>query len=134
MVQLEPVAVLGLALPAGIFAGAQVAGVPLGPVGLAAGAAIGAWLEQGLLARRLAARIGAVGAGFRALAPMFAAAGIAAAAGYGASRALGALPPLPLALGVAALYGVVYFAVGRALGVGEARAFFDSVVARLRRT
>ena len=56
MVQLEPVTVFGVTIPAGAFAGASVAGVPLGPVGLAAGAALGAWLEWWLLRGRLRAR------------------------------------------------------------------------------
>src|SRR5690606_19984755 len=43
MLQFEPVTVLGATFGAGVFGGANVDGVPLGPVGLAAGAALGAW-------------------------------------------------------------------------------------------
>ncbi|HET7134053.1 MAG TPA: lipid II flippase MurJ, partial [Gammaproteobacteria bacterium] len=37
MLQLEPVTAFGVTVPAGLLAGANVAGVPLGPVGLAVG-------------------------------------------------------------------------------------------------
>src|SRR6185503_4528274 len=109
MLQFEPVSVLGFSIPAGLFAGSSVDGVPLGPLGLAVGAAIGAWLEWWLLKRRLVARIGAVGTGAGQLARMAAAALVAAAV----ARGLAALlhwTPLPTALLVAAAFGVVYFA------------------------
>jgi len=117
---------------AGVFGGANVDGVPLGPVGLAAGAALGAWLEWVLLRRRLARHFGAVGAGFGPLARMFAAALVAAAAGHGARILLAAWPPLAAALLVAAVFGGVYFAVAAALGLPQARALPAAVLHRLK--
>src|SRR5690606_25289605 len=63
MVQFEPVTIFGVTLGAGVFGGTNVDGVPLGPVGRAAGAAFGAWLEWLLLRRRLARHFADVGAG-----------------------------------------------------------------------
>ena len=132
MLQFEPVTVLGATFGAGVFGGANVDGVPLGPVGLAAGAALGAWLEWVLLRRRLARHFGAVGAGFGPLARMFAAALVAAAAGHGARILLAAWPPLAAALLVAAVFGGVYFAVAAALGLPQARALPAAVLHRLK--
>ena len=131
MLQFEPISVLGLSIPAGVFAGSTVAGVPLGPLGLAVGAAIGAWLEWWLLKRRLVARIGAVGTGAGQLARMAAAALVAAAA----ARGLAALlhwTPLPLALVVATAFGVVYFAAARIAGLAEARTLPAALLRRVR--
>jgi hypothetical protein len=47
-------------------------------------------------------------------------------------RALGAVDPLPLALLVAAVYGIVYFGVARLLGLAQARVVIDSLRRRLR--
>jgi putative peptidoglycan lipid II flippase len=132
MVQFEPVSLFGRTIPAGVFAGANVAGVPLGPLGLAVGAAVGAWLEWWLLKRRLAAKIGTVGTGAGQLARMAAAALVAAVV----ARAIAALvpwTPLPTALLVAAAFGAVYFAAARVAGLAEARALPAALLRRLRR-
>ena len=131
MVQFEPVTLFGRTIPAGVFAGANVDGVPLGPLGLAVGAAAGAWLEWWLLKRRLVAKIGAVGTGGGQLARMAVAAVVAAAVG----RAVAALvpwAPLPTALLVAAAFGAVYFAAARAAGLAEARALPAALLRRVR--
>jgi putative peptidoglycan lipid II flippase len=131
MVQFEPVSLFGRTIPAGVFAGANVAGVPLGPLGLAVGAAIGAWLEWWLLKRQLAAKIGVVGTGAGQLARMAAAALVAAAV----ARAMAALvpwAPLPTALIVAAAFGAVYFAAARVAGLAEARALPAALLRRVR--
>ena len=133
MLQFEPVTVGGLAVPAGVFADFSIDGTPLGPVGLALGAALGAWLEWVLLFRALRARIGAAGADGRSLARMFGAALVAAASGHGVRLALAGAAPLLLAALVALVYGVAYFGVARALGLADARALFDSLGRRLRR-
>ncbi len=86
MLQFQPVTVFSLSIPAGAFASWQVSGIALGPVGLALGAAVGAWLEWILLHGRLKQRIGDIGAGLPHLARMWAAALLAAAAGYGVQR------------------------------------------------
>ena len=128
MVQFEPVSVLGVAIPAGAFASFDALGVPLGPLGLAIGATIGAWVEWALLKRALGSRLGAIGAGAAPLARMFAAALAAAAGAYGASRAMNAHALLE-AVGAAAAFGALYLALAVALRIPQARA----VVAALRR-
>jgi len=134
MLQFEAVTIGSLTIRAGVFGSVNIVGIPLGPVGLALGAAVGAWLEWGLLRRGLRKRIGTVGAGFGNLTRMLGAALAAAAAGHGVRLALPELHPLPLAMLVATAYGVVYFGVARLIGVPEARALVDSVSRRLRRS
>ncbi|MEO8466460.1 MAG: murein biosynthesis integral membrane protein MurJ [Gammaproteobacteria bacterium] len=131
MVQFEPVTLFGRTIPAGVFAGANVAGVPLGPLGLAVGAAAGAWLEWWLLKRQLVARIGAVGTGAGQLMRMAVAALVAAAAARGVAAVV-PWAPLPTALLVAAAFGGVYFAVARLVGLAEARALPAALLRRLR--
>jgi putative peptidoglycan lipid II flippase len=133
MLQFESVTVRGLTIPAGVFADVRIAGLPLGPVGLALGAAAGAWLEWALLRAKLSDRIGAVGAGGGQLARMFAAALLAAAAGYGIKLGAAALHPVLIAALVVAAFGFVYFAVAHLLGLTEARVFADSLLRRVRR-
>jgi putative peptidoglycan lipid II flippase len=133
MLQFEPVVAGSFAVPAGVFADVKVAGLPLGPVGLALGAAIGAWLEWGLLRTRLRHRIGDVGIGGIQLAKMFGAAIVAAAAGYGVRAATGGSHPVLIATLVVGVFGVVYFAVARMLGLAEARVVLDSLARRIRR-
>ncbi|HEU4617520.1 MAG TPA: murein biosynthesis integral membrane protein MurJ [Gammaproteobacteria bacterium] len=132
MLQFEPVTLGSFSIPAGVFAGASVAGLPLGPVGLALGAAVGAWLEWGLLRAALARRVGAVGAGAGSVARMLAAALAAAGAGYGFGVVLAGLHPLPRALLVAAVFGTVYFPLARLLGIAEAGAALAVAAKRLR--
>jgi putative peptidoglycan lipid II flippase len=133
MVQFEPIAIGALSIPAGIFANVRISGMPLGPVGLALGAALGAWLEWALLRGRLGRRIGAVGAGASALARMFAAALIAAGAGYGARLGVAELHPILIAAAVVIVFGLVYFALARAFRLEEARTLMDAVRRRLLR-
>jgi putative peptidoglycan lipid II flippase len=133
MLQFEAVTIWGFAIPGGALTGLRVDGLPLGPVGLALGAAVGAWLEWALLRRSLAKRIGEVGAGWGPLLRMFAAALLGAAAGWGANEIASTLHPLPRAGLVAAAFGAVYFVTARLLGLPEARALFDAVWRKLRR-
>jgi putative peptidoglycan lipid II flippase len=133
MVQFEPVTVLGVTIPAGALASLEAEGAPLGPLGLAAGAALGAWVEWALLKRALAAQVGHVGAGASPLARMFAAALVAAVAAYLMKRALIGVPPLPTGLCVAAVFGAVYVVAARALGLEQARALTAALLRRVRR-
>jgi putative peptidoglycan lipid II flippase len=133
MVQFEPVTVFGIALPAGALTGYTAAGLPLGPLGLAVGATLGAWVEWLLLRRRLRAQIGAVGAGFGRMARMFAAAMFAAVAARLASMLVPAMP-LPAALLVAAVFGVIYLALAGAFGDSEAVTLRAALLRRLGRS
>jgi len=133
MVQFEPITILGRTIPAGVLAAYDVAGVPLGPLGLAAGAALGAWVEWALLKRVLDAKVGRVGAGTAALARMFAAALAAGAAAYAANRLLAGPQPVLAAALAAGVFGAVYLAVAGALGLEQARAFAAALLRRVRR-
>jgi putative peptidoglycan lipid II flippase len=134
MLQFEPVTMRSLTIPAGLFADARVAGLPLGPIGLALGAVLGSWLEWALLRRKLAIELGHFGAGASQLARMFGAALVAAAAGYGVKVASGAqLHPLSLAFLIAAVYGAVYFAAAHLLRLDDARASAGALLRRVRR-
>jgi putative peptidoglycan lipid II flippase len=133
MVQFEPISLAGWSVPAGLLGDWRVAGVPLGPVGLALGATVGAWLEWALLHASLAKRIGACGTGATRLAQMFGAALAATAMGYAVRAAAAGLHPLLAALLVAAAFAVVYFAAARVLGLADARAVIDALLRRARR-
>jgi putative peptidoglycan lipid II flippase len=105
-----------------------------GVVGLAAGSAVGAWVEFVLLRRYLKGVLGSHGPGMGRVARMVVAGGTALLAGIGVrgflgfSAAAGFLPGLlgdgspllnPLAaMGTAGAFGVVYLGVAAALGVG----------------
>ena len=127
------VTIRSLTIPAGVFADLRVAGLPLGPVGLALGAAAGAWLEWALLYRGLRKRIGDVGAGMSHLVRMFGAALIAALAGYGVQLATTGMHHILVAVFVVGVFGVVYLVAARALNLDEATAFMDSLLRRIRR-
>jgi putative peptidoglycan lipid II flippase len=133
MLQFQSVTIRSLTIPAGVFADFRVAGIPLGPVGLALGAAAGAWLEWALLYRGLKKRIGDVGAGMSHLVRMFAAAAVAAAAGYGVRIAAQGMHHIVVALLVVGVFGIIYFGVARALKLHEAQVVMDSVLRRFRR-
>jgi putative peptidoglycan lipid II flippase len=132
MTQFESITIGSLTIPAGLLGNVRVAGLPLGPIGLALGAAVGAWLEWSLLRTQLARRIGTVGAGGSELSRMFAAALVGAAAGYAMRFAVPTLHPIVTAAIVTSVFGVVYIAVARMLGLAEARVFVDSVKRRAR--
>src|SRR5690606_15223804 len=133
MLELEQVSIRGVALPGGALSGWTVEGLPLGPVGLALGSAIGAWIEWGALVRRLRGRLGRVGAGSGAVTRMLAAALAASAAGHAARMPLEAAHPLVAALGVALAFGIVYFGAARLLRIAEAREVIGALRRRFRR-
>jgi len=91
-----------------------------GAVGLALGSAVAAWLEYGWLRLRLAARIGPHGPDRGGLGRLLFAAALGAMVAVGARAGFTAAgtPPLPLGVGTAAAFGVVYLAVAAALGEG----------------
>jgi putative peptidoglycan lipid II flippase len=134
MVQFEPVAVLGVTVPAGALAGFTASGIPLGPLGLAVGAALGAWVEWWWLRCHLAETIGAVGASAGLLLRTSAAALAGAAlvhpvAGYTAA----AVHPLAAAGLVAGLYGILYVVISRWLGLDEAHGVTDTLLRHIGR-
>jgi putative peptidoglycan lipid II flippase len=133
MVQFEPVSVFGLAIPAGALAAYTAAGLPLGPVGLAGGAALGAWVEWFWLRRRLGVALGGVGAGVGRIGRMFIAALFAAAVARWLAGQVAAFDPLPSAAIVAALYGAVYLGLAALLRLEEARALGSAVARRIVR-
>jgi putative peptidoglycan lipid II flippase len=132
MMQFERVSLGSFTTPAGLFADIHINGLPLGPVGLALGASVGAWLEWALLRARLTRRIGRINAGAAQYVRMFGAALAAAGSGYGLTFIVPDLHPLPKALLVGAVFGIVYFAAARVLGLGEARVLLDSISRRVR--
>jgi putative peptidoglycan lipid II flippase len=133
MMQFEPITIGTLTIPAGAFGNVRVSGLPLGPVGLALGAAAGAWLEWTMLRAGLVRRIGDVGAGRGEFLRMFGSALVAAAAGTGVRIAVGGLHPVAVAALVVAAFGVVYMAVARLSGLSEARVLTNAVLRRLGR-
>jgi putative peptidoglycan lipid II flippase len=133
MLQFESVSVLGVTIPAGAFASLDAAGAPLGPLGLAVGASLGAWVEWLLLRRALGARLGRAGAGAGPLARMFVAAALAAAVAYALGRWLSNTQPLLEAAIVAAAFGSVYVAAATVLGQPEARELVRALLRRSRR-
>ena len=106
----------------------------LGAVGLALGSAVGAWMEYGLLRRRLASHLGPHGPGKGRMLRMVVAGLVAAGAGFGVKLILGfssdpgflsdwlgndSFWHNPLAaLGTAGAFGVVYLGMTNVLGVG----------------
>jgi putative peptidoglycan lipid II flippase len=127
MVQFEPIPRFGI--PAGVFGGVTMNGMLLGAVGLALGSGLAAWVEWGLLRRALGRLVGPVGASAGALGRMFVAAGLAAAAGWAVRWPLLELHPLPQAVLVFGVYGLVYFGVAYLLGLNEVQ----GIATRLRR-
>ncbi len=125
---------VSLMFPLDRFASGQLR---FGAVGLALGASVAAWLEYGMLRRRLARALGPHGPHSGVRARLAAAGGIAALAAVAAKWALGStvprrdgyltalladsapwlLQPL-LAAGTALVFGVVYLVVTARLGVG----------------
>jgi len=134
MVQFEPVTVFGVAIPAGALASFTAAGVPLGPLGLAAGASLGAWVEWLLLRRRLRLQLGGVGTNALALVRMLVAALLAAAVARWLVVEIAGMASLPAAAIVCAVYGACYFGLAALLRLDEARTLASGLVRRVVRT
>jgi putative peptidoglycan lipid II flippase len=106
-----------------------------GAAGLTASAGIAGWVEFVLLRRSLNHRIGRTGLPFSYVVKLWVGAGIGAAVGWGLKLLLGHRHPLIMAIVVLGGYGVTYFGVTSALGVGEAKRVVGRVLrmARLSR-
>lgn len=129
MTQFEPVRLFGFTFGPGLGEDLRVGDRYLGAVGLALGAGIAAWLEWILLRRALRSRIGPTGAGAGVMARLFMAALGGAAAGWGVRQVVDGLHPVLDAILIGGAFGVVYFGLAGALGIGEAMSF----LARIRR-
>ena len=92
-----------------------------GVVGLTASASLAAWIEFVLLQRSLNRRIGQTGLPFPYISKLWAAGVVAAAAGWGCKLLIGPRHPLPVAILVLGVYGLVYFALTSLMGIAEAR-------------
>ncbi|MFL5561206.1 MAG: murein biosynthesis integral membrane protein MurJ [Gemmatimonadaceae bacterium] len=105
-----------------------------GATGLTASAGIAAWVEFTMLRRAAEARIGRVDFPPVLLVPIYASAILAAGIAWAAKiYLLGPLPRLPGNLAIVAIYGLVYLAMTRALGVAEASALLGRVARRAAR-
>jgi len=152
MVQLEQVRTPAIALgtvhvPAasfgpygfGLWHAPGLRGMPLGVLGLTVAAGVAAWLEWWMLRRRLSVHLGPVAPPAGPLVRMIAAALVGAAVGRGLVQLMPAMESLAVAgLGLANIvrlgvgvgaFGVVYLALGHALGLEEAA----RIVRRVRR-
>ncbi len=101
-----------------------------GVAGLTISAGIASWVEFHLLRRTLNRRIGRTGLPVDYLVKLWTTALVAAAAGWAIHRSYGHHGPIVLALLVLGPYGIIYFAVTRALGLAEARALFSRILKR----
>lgn len=95
-----------------------------GVAGLTISAGISSWVEFALLRRALNRRIGPSGLPFNFLAQLWAAASFAAAAAWTVHHAIGPRSPIPVAILVLGIYGVLYFAATMLFRLPEARALF----------
>jgi putative peptidoglycan lipid II flippase len=103
-----------------------------GAAGLTASAGVAGWVEFTLLRRSLNQRIGATGVPVPLVARLWAAAAVAAAAGWGVKLAIGLGHTIVAGLLILGTYGVLYFGVTYALQVEECSGLFRRL-SRLRR-
>jgi putative peptidoglycan lipid II flippase len=103
-----------------------------GAAGLTASAGIAGWLEFFLLQRGLNRRIGATGLPLRTLLGLWAAALVAAAAGYAVESWITLARPLAQAALVLAPFGFVYLGLTHAAGLPEARALTQRLLGRFQ--
>jgi len=92
-----------------------------GVAGLTASAGIAGWIEYLLLRRSMNSRIGRTGVRAVYLFKLWGAAAVAAVVGFGLKMILPPMHAIPLAILVLGTYGVLYFVIGAALGIPEAR-------------
>lgn len=92
-----------------------------GVAGLTASAGIAGWIEYLLLRHSLNKRIGHTGVRAIYLFKLWVSAAVAAAVGFGLKLVLPPMHAIPLAIFVLGTYGVLYFLIGAALSITEAR-------------
>jgi len=98
-----------------------------GVAGLTASAGISGWVEFALLRRTLNERIGRTGLKFSYTAKLWAGAAAAAVVAFILKLVLPSMHPIPVAMLVLGLYGVLYFVLTAAFGISEARHVFERV-------
>ncbi len=104
-----------------------------GVAGLTASAGVAGWVEFTLLRSRLNRRIGRTGLPAGYVARLWAAAGIAAAAGWGIKLAVSIRHPILLAIPVLGVYGVLYFGLTALWGIEESHAVVGRVTRLISR-
>jgi putative peptidoglycan lipid II flippase len=102
-----------------------------GVAGLTISAGIASWVEFTLLQRGMRQRIGDVGVPPKFLLQVWIASLLAAAAGRGLLYVLPSHRPIPVAIVVLGLYGVVFFAVAMVLKLPEAQSIMSLARRRL---
>lgn len=105
----------------------------LGAAGITLASGLAGWVEYLLLRGKLNRRIGVTGVGARYSAKLWVAATLGAAVAWAVRASLPTTNPLVLLALAVGPYGLVYFAVTRALGVPESAAVLDRVLGKLRR-
>lgn len=105
-----------------------------GVAGLTISAGISSWVEFTLLRRTLNRRIGHTGLPVDYLVRLWAAALLAAGAGWAVKYFYGHHSPVLLATLVLGPYGIVYFGMTLALGLGEAQGIFGRIFGKIHRT
>lgn len=103
-----------------------------GVAGLTASAGIAGWVEFALLRWSLNKRIGRTGLSSSFVAKLWLAAAIGAGVGWALKLLLGHRHPIQLAIVVLGSYGLVYFGVTSAFGIGEARSVVNRAFRILR--
>jgi putative peptidoglycan lipid II flippase len=103
-----------------------------GVAGLTASAGIAGWVEFVLLRRSLNKRIGKTGLSMAFITKLWTGAIVGAGVGWALKMVLGVRHPLILAAVVLNAYGLTYFGVTTALGIGEAKAIVVRVLRVLR--
>jgi len=96
-----------------------------GVAGLTISAGVASWVEFALLRRTLNLRIGPTGLAASYLAKLWTSALVAAAGAWTLRHFLGRHAPIPVAVVVLGLYGIIYFAAAWAFGLSEARALLN---------
>lgn len=95
-----------------------------GVAGLTASAGISGWVEFALLRRSLNRRIGRTGLPFSYTAKLWAAAAASAVVAFILKWFLPSMHPIPIAVIVLGVYGVLYFVLTAGFGISEARNVF----------
>lgn len=105
-----------------------------GVAGLTASAGISGWVEFALLRRSLNRRIGRTGLPFIYTAKLWASAAASAIVAFILKMFLPSMHPIPVAILVLGLYGVLYFVLTAGFGISEARHVFERIRKLIRRS